>query len=288
MIQQFLDVLSATRSRHTVLAYGSDLAQLAEFLDGDFDLSPSRLQGYLRRYGVGARTRARKLSALKSFAKFCRQNGYLDKDPTELLEAPIQRRSLPKALTKKQCQDLLDGRLASETPLRDQALLELMYGAGLRVSELVGIDVGDLDLDDRCVRVRGKGNKDRIAPFGDPCRRAVEAYVHEERIPPSSGSPLFTGRTGRRLSDRTVRAMVKRHALRTGLPSEVSPHTLRHSFATHLLDGGADLKSVQQLLGHENLATTQIYTHVSIERLKEAVAKAHPRARSDERTPGDR
>lgn len=298
-IQQFLDSLAARRSPHTVRSYGADLNQLAVALDGEFDMIPARLQLYLRKYGGSPITRARKLSTLRSFARFCKAQGWLSEDPTESLEAPIRRRSLPKALSRQQAESLLDQPILSRTPLRDQALLELMYSAGLRAAEVVGVDVPDIDFGDLSLRVRGKGNKERIALFGESCRRALEAYISEERVPPShqrptpkahcphshtstlpqSQNPLFTNPKGGRLSTRSLQNVVKRLSLKVGLPDEVSPHTLRHSFATHLLDGGADLKTVQQLLGHENLATTQIYTHISIERLRETVRKAHPRSR---------
>ncbi len=279
LIQEFLDNLAARRSPHTVRSYGSDLAQLSRTAGGRFDLSPQTLTLYLRRYGGSAVTRARKLSALRSFARFCKSRGALAEDPTESLEAPIRRRGLPKALSRQQAEELLDQPIRTKTPLRDQALLELLYGAGLRASEAVAVDLKDVDFRDRSLRVRGKGNKERIALFGEPCRRALEAYMEEERTPPVKGDALFTNPKGGRLTSRSLQNVVKRLARRAGLPADVSPHTLRHSYATHLLDGGADLKTVQQLLGHENLATTQIYTHVSIERLKETVEKAHPRSR---------
>jgi integrase/recombinase XerC len=277
-IQAFLDHLAARRSAHTVKSYGADLSQLAAFLEGRFELTPLRLQSFLRVYGGSPTTRARKLSSLRSFARFLKKQGWLQTDPTEALEAPIRRKRLPKALSRQQASDLLDAEPANRSPLRDSALLELMYAAGLRVSEAVGANLTDLDFREGSIRVRGKGNKDRVALFGEPCLRAIQGYLHNERIPPADGDPLFTNSEGRRITVRTAHRIVKRWAMRAGLPPETSPHTLRHSFATHLLDGGADLKSVQQLLGHESLATTQIYTHISIERLKDAVEKAHPRA----------
>ncbi|MBS1723492.1 MAG: tyrosine recombinase XerC [Armatimonadetes bacterium] len=280
LIQGFLDHLQATRSPHTVRSYGADLAQLSVVTAGDFNLSPDILARYLRTYGKTPVTRARKLSSLRSFARYLRTIGRLEGDPTEALEAPFRRRPLPKTLSQHQAEELLDQAPESRTPLRDRALLELAYSAGLRASELVGLDMIDVDLEEQTVKVMGKGNKERISLFGGACRTAVLEYVRQERTPPKSGDPLFTNDKGLRLSTRTLQNVIKRWALRVGLPPSVSPHTLRHSFATHLLDGGADLKTVQQLLGHENLATTQIYTHVSIERLREAVGKAHPKGRA--------
>jgi integrase/recombinase XerC len=278
IIQEFLDHLAARKSPHTVRAYGSDLAQLSESLEGRFEMRQAALLEFLRKRGSHAATRARKLASLRAFAKFCRSRGYLDSDPTELLEAPMVRKPLPKALSRSQAESLADQPVLTRTPLRDQALIELLYGAGLRVSEAASLDVDHLDLKERQAEVHGKGNKDRVVLFGEPCSRALSAYIEEERVAPSAGRPLFTNSKGGRLGVRAMRAAVKRLARSAGLPEDVSPHTLRHSFATHLLDGGADLKTVQQLLGHESLATTQIYTHVSIERLVETVKKAHPRS----------
>ena len=259
-------------------SYGSDLAQLSASLNGEFDLTPSKLRLYLRKYGSSPVTRARKLSTLRTFAKYLKQAGHLQLDPTESLEAPIRRKNLPKALSLDQTTELLDQPEGGRTPLRDRALLELMYAAGIRASEVVGVNHSDIDFSEGTILVRGKGNKQRIALFGGTCKTALLDYASGERTMPETGDPYFTNKEGRRLTTRTVQNVVKRWAQRAGLSPEVSPHTLRHSFATHLLDNGADLKSVQQLLGHESLATTQIYTHISIERLKKTVDEAHPRS----------
>lgn len=277
-IQGFLDHIAATRSPHTVRSYGSDLSQLAKSLEGRFDLTPASITLFLRRFGKSRTTRARKLSSVRSFVRHLRTIGALQTDPTETLEAPIRRRSLPKAINQHQATALLDQPPPGKTPLRDQAMLELLYGAGIRASELVGLDLFDLDMKNRVAVVTGKGNKQRLVLFGEGCDRALRAYLAEERVPPRKGEPLFTNQRGARLTTRTLQNVIHRWASAAGLPSDVSPHTLRHSFATHLLDGGADLKTVQQLLGHENLSTTQIYTHISIERLRDAVRKAHPKS----------
>ena len=238
------------------------------------DLTPDRLRLVLRKYAKTPITRARKLSTLRSFCRFLRRQNVLENDPTELLEAPIRRKNLPKSLSRQQATDLLDQTDQGRTPLRDRALLELMYSAGLRVSELVAIDVTDLDFDAQTVRVLGKGNKERIALFGRTARQSLQEYIGGERVSPTHSHAVFTNSNGGRLTTRTVQNVIKRWCVAVGLPPQTSPHTLRHSFATHLLDGGADLKSVQQLLGHESLATTQIYTHVSMEKLRETVEKA--------------
>jgi integrase/recombinase XerC len=212
--------------------------------------------------------------------KYLKLVGMLEADPTEALEAPIKRRNLPKALSQEQAANLLDQMPSGDSPLRDRAILELIYSAGLRVSEAVSIDESDLDFDQCMVRVRGKGNKDRMTLFGKTCASSLQRYAKEERITPrgAGNQAFFTGPSGKRLTTRTVQNVIKRWAKGAGLPDTISPHTLRHSFATHLLDGGADLKAVQQLLGHESVSTTQIYTHVSVERLRDAVEKAHPRS----------
>ncbi len=303
-IQAFLDHLRSRRSAHTVRSYGADLAQLAASLApppgplpasgagehvprGEGELNAESLRAYLRTYGSSPVTRARKLSTLRTFVKFLRSTNRIDHDPTETLEAPIRRKKLPKALSPLQTNDLLEQDAAGKSPLRDRALLELMYAAGLRASEVVGVNLADIDFRERSLRVRGKGSKERIALFGLAAQEAIESYIAKERNelhphPREAGSvpaeALFLNPKGGRLSTRTVQNVVKRWALRAGLPPETSPHTLRHSFATHLLDGGADLKSVQQLLGHESLATTQVYTHLSVERLRQTVDKAHPRS----------
>lgn len=280
-IQAFLDHLSATRSAHTKRSYGADLAQLSGVIGGEEQLSaitPDQLRTYLRRFGKTPVTRARKLSSLRTFVKYLKSLGWLHSDPTETLEAPIRRRRLPKALSQHQAEALLDQGDVGKTPLRDRALLELMYAAGLRASEVVAVNMIDVDFTNKSLRVVGKGNKERITLFGDVCAEALRRYLLVERQGTREQPALFLNPRGARLTTRTVQNVVRRWARQAGLPPETTPHTLRHSFATHLLDGGADLKSVQQLLGHESLATTQIYTHISIERLREAVLRAHPKS----------
>lgn len=278
-VRAFMAHLSAVRSPNTCKGYETDLAQLRSHLGPEGDLTPDSLREYLRKYATSATTRARKLATLRSFVRFLVKAGRAQGDPTELIEAPIRRRRLPKALSQHQAEQLLDQAPVGKTPLRDRAILELAYGAGLRAGELAGVKVRDLDLDGLSLRVFGKGSKERVCLFGEPCRSALRDYIGAERVQPSSGDPLFTGPSGGALTSRTVQNVIKRWARSAGLPDDVTPHTLRHSFATHLLDGGADLKTVQQLLGHENLETTQVYTHVSIERLREAVEKAHPKSK---------
>lgn len=278
-IQRFLDYLRARRSEATVRAYGADLNQLALFTEGAFNFDTETLRKYLRKNGGSPRTRARKLSTIRSFAKYLRSTQVIERDPTEPLEAPFRRRNLPKSLNQPQTTNLLDQQDVGRTPKRDRAILELIYSAGLRSAEAISLDKQDLNFADSSLRVIGKGDKERIAFFGSTATAAIQEYIVGERVAPISGDALFTNDKGIRLTTRTVQKIVKRWALAVGLPPDTSPHTLRHTFATHLLDGGADLKTVQQLLGHSSLATTQIYTHVSIERLHETVQKAHPKGK---------
>ncbi len=278
-IQRFLDHLRARKSEATMRAYGADLSQLAELTGGHFIFETDTLRRYLRKYGSTPRTRARKLSTLRTFSKYLRSTKVIDRDPTEPLEAPFRRRNLPKSLNQPQAANLLDQQDVGRTPKRDRAILELIYSAGLRAAETVGLDLPDLNFNEQSLRVVGKGDKERVTFFGGAAARALQDYIEGERQTPVANDALFTNDKGGRLTTRTVQKIVKRWALAVGLPPDTSPHTLRHTFATHLLDGGADLKTVQQLLGHTSLATTQIYTHVSIERLHETVQKAHPKGK---------
>lgn len=277
-VERFLQTLAAGASPHTVRSYGSDLRQLASIADKfqAEELNESIIRDYLRKHGSSPRTRARKLCAVRSFTGFLIEVGLLGADPAVAIEAPIKRTRLPKDLSPGQAMELMEVEVG-KAPLRDQAILELLYGAGLRASEVVGIQLNDVDLGSRTVRVRGKGRKDRIVVFGEPAGDAIERYIEGER--PLEGGSLFVGAAGKSLSTRTVQRIVERRRALAGLPNDASPHSLRHSFATHMLTGGADLKTVQQLLGHESLGTTQVYTSVSIERLRDVVAKKHPRGK---------
>lgn len=277
-IQEYLVHLASTKSPHTVRSYASDLKPLAAHIASVAEITETVLLRFLREHAPSPVTRARKLASLRSFCRYARERKWLTTDPTTGLESPMRRRTLPKALSQNQAKDLLEQHAHSTAPLRDAALLELLYSTGMRAAEIVSLDAGALSFTDRSILVRGKGGKERMVLFGATAAQALTQYVHHERVAPSAGDPLFTNPRGRRLTTRTVQNVVRRWAAQAGLPPSTTPHTLRHSFATHLLDGGADLKTVQQLLGHANLATTQVYTHVSVERLREAVAKAHPRS----------
>jgi site-specific recombinase XerD len=281
-IDRFIEQLTMGRSPHTVRAYAVDLAQFLGVCNNKHIRSVARIQSqhireFLRCFAKTPVTRARKLCAIRTFTRFLMKMGWIEKDPAQGVEAPYRRKLLPKAISPQQAQTLVESHYG-KCPLRDIAILELLYGAGLRVSELVAIDLDAIDLKECTVRIHGKGNKDRLTVFGEPCGQAIEAYLQHERVPTESKA-LFVNPKGHRISQRTVQNIVERRRSLLGLSNDVSPHTLRHSFATHLLNGGADLKSVQQLLGHTSLATTQIYTHVSVERLREIIRTKHRRGR---------
>ena len=281
-VTRFLQALSAGSSAHTVRAYSADLKQLAATLREKNklyaeNLDETTIREFLRKYGPVPRTRARKLCSVRAFCDFLIEVGVLAKDPSAAIEAPIGRKTLPKDISPEQAARLLETELG-DSPLRDFAVLELLYGAGLRAAEVVDIDIKNIDFDTRTIHVRGKGRKERMAVFGEPAGIAITAYMASER-PVAKSDALFVNARGGRLSTRTVQRIVERRRAMAGLPKDASPHSLRHSFATHMLSGGADIKTIQQLLGHESLGTTQVYTSVSIERLRDVVATKHPRGK---------
>ena len=270
-------------------AYGVDLGQLAEWasaheLDPE-DLDPRglrRFAGVLSEQGASRSTVARKLAAIRSFYRVLVQRGELEGSPADLVASPKRDSYLPRVLKQGEVTGLLDSMPAS-TPLelRDRAIFELAYSAGLRAEELVNLEVVSLDPDAEQLRVEGKGGRTRIVPAGEPAWRALDAYLTRGR-PALAGAredpALFLSRSGRRLSTSDVRRRLRVAMRRFAANSGVSPHTLRHSFATHLLEGGADLRAIQELLGHASISTTQTYTRVESQRLKQAYARAHPRA----------
>jgi len=239
--------------------------------------------------GVGHTTLARKLASLRSFFHFLQQQGQVRDNVTKHVQAPKIRRPLPNVLPIDQVFALLDTAVTPPTPLtlRDQAILELLYAAGIRVSELVALDMQDFDLQAGTLRVQGKGRRERQVFFGKTAARALQAYleVRQTVLQGQETGALFVNHRGGRLTTRGVQLLVKKHCQRTGLPARTSPHTMRHAFATHLLDNGADLRAIQELLGHQQLSTTQKYTHVSTDRMLEVYDKAHPRARRSQETP---
>jgi tyrosine recombinase XerC len=291
-IDEFLHRLTVERgySPNTVRAYARDLAEFAGFMEGrgrepqQAGLRDVRaFMATQRIRGLARSTLARRAAAIRSFYKHLLREGRIGTNPMAALRSPRREQKLPRFLTVEQVERLLAQPDAGTwIGRRDLAMLETLYGAGVRVGELVGLNHEDLDLRGGLLRVRGKGKKERIVPAGRCAVAAVKRYLKGG----GDGAParrdrravFVTARSGRRISARSVRRVVTRHAVAAGLDPGTSPHSLRHSFATHMLAGGADLRAVQELLGHENLSTTQVYTHLSHEHLKETYDRAHPRA----------
>ena len=296
LVLDFLAYLEFERglSRNTLEAYRSDLFQFGRFLEprgvGAIEAAPRDVGDFLAGLATGdgdarpasAATIHRKSASLRSFYRHLRREGLRDSDPTAALSPPRRGRKLPNVLTRADVQRLLaQPRGSTPTALRDRALLELMYACGLRASEAIGLDVGDVDDEDRVVRARGKGSKERVVPVGQAALRALGSYLERGRpalVKKLPETRLFVNFRGRSLTRQGLYKIVRRHAQSAGLADRMSPHTLRHTFATHLLAGGCDLRSVQEMLGHADVATTQLYTHLSSERLKDVYFRAHPRA----------
>ena len=302
IIDQFIGYLRTQRgySDHTVRGYLTDLNQFVDFLSDRKGLGKEEkariemgdigyrvIREYLGRlYGKYNRsTIARKLSAVRSFFYYAERNGLGEGNPAADISTPKQGKYIPGHLPVDDMFRLLQGP-DKEKPLglRDLAVIEVLYSCGIRVAELAGLDISDVDFDRRLIRIIGKGNKERIVPIGLKALDAVKEYL--EAVTPirrkcpdmdKREEPLFINYRGRRLSTRSIGSIIKKYATECGLMMNITPHSLRHTFATHLLDGGADLRSVQELLGHVSLSTTQRYTHVSLDRLMEVYDKAHPR-----------
>ncbi len=282
------------RSPHTVRAYVGDVTRLLRFAHAEgavhlADLDLTDLRGWLAHEGAAGHARAtvaRRAAAARVFTAWAHTRGLLVVDPGDRLATPASRRSLPGVLKQGEATALLDvATVAADdgdpVHLRDLLVLELLYATGMRVGELVGLDLHDVDDARRTVRVLGKGAKERVVPYGPPAQRALETWLADGRPAlrtAESGSALLLGARGRRLDPRTARSVVHRMLRHVPGAPDLGPHGLRHSAATHLLEGGADLRTVQEILGHATLATTQIYTHVSVERLRATYEQAHPRA----------
>jgi integrase/recombinase XerD len=301
-IQRFLDHLTIERglSVHTVAAYRRDLERYANFLRARGITDARRVDERAvtahvaavsaSTYGDGRSYRAtsvvRALSSVRAFHRFLLRDGKISSDPTAAVIRPKLPRSLPKPLSVDDVARVLAHPDRSAKGLRDRAVLETLYGAGLRISELVGLDVDDLDLQEGSVRVLGKGGKERDVPIGRYARDAISAYLTRVRpqiVTARSRSALFLNLRGGRLTRQGCTGIVQQHAAGAGIRKKVSPHTFRHSFATHLLEGGADVRVVQELLGHASVATTQVYTLVTREHLREVYFTSHPRARATRR-----
>ncbi len=295
-VLDFLAYLEFERhlSRNTLEAYRADLLQFGDFLarrDADaLRAQHAELAGFLAELATGTDDRAaaapatlqRKAACLRSFYRHLRREQIIAHDPTADLRAPRKTQRLPNVLSRGEVAQLLAAPSGTAAPaLRDRALLELMYACGLRASEAVSLEVGDLDLNHGVLRARGKGSKERLVPIGREAVGAVRAYLERGRpalVGAHEAGHLFVNRRGTGLTRQGLYKIVQRHARSAGLEDRMSPHTLRHTFATHLLAGGCDLRAVQEMLGHADISTTQVYTHLSAERLRDVYHRAHPRA----------
>lgn len=289
LIEKFLRYLEIEKnaSSHTVLNYKLDLYDFKKFLqdkpiEGVDYLTLRKYLVYLKEGNLTNRTISRRISCLRSFYRFLFREGLIKNNPVLMLSTPKQDKMLPIFLTEDEVTKLIEAPSSdSLSGLRDRAILETLYSTGMRVSELVSLDIDKIDFIGATVKVFGKGKKERMLPIGDTALEAINKYLKSRNAQKKAKKEtriLFLNKNNRRLSDRGVRKIVDKHIHTVSLKSGVSPHTLRHSFATHLLDRGADLRSVQELLGHANLSTTQIYTHLTTDRLKSVYQKAHPRA----------
>lgn len=301
LIHRFLEHLQGERqlSPQTLRAYEHDLVTFHEFLAADFlgkapeDVRPQDVDALavrsflaaLTRRGLGKRSQGRALSAVRSLFRFACLEGVMPANPAQGVKTPKVPKTLPRHLRPGEVENLIEAP-AGDEPLqrRDRAILELLYAAGLRVSELVGLDWKDIDLSARVLRVMGKGSKERMVPFGRPAADALRRWLEVWeglRDPMQDGEPVFLNHVGGRLTDRSVRRVIDRWVDAAAVARGVHPHTLRHTFATHLLENGADLRAIQELLGHSSLSTTQKYTHLEVDRLLSVYRDAHPRARRD-------
>jgi integrase/recombinase XerC len=291
-VERYLGYLRTVRnlSGHSLSAYGTDLVQLTDFLESRSVIDPATVThldirgwlGALREKGMARASVARKLAAVRSLFRWLHREGLVPADPAAALRTPRKEKRLPIYLSREEVERLLAAPTGDALQVRrDRAILEVLYSSGVRVSELSGLDEVDLDLRSGVARVRGKGRKERLAGLGRHAVESIQDYLRgkhrSSRI--RHVEALFVNREGTRLSPRGIQRVVARWLKVADLDPRISPHKLRHSFATHLLDAGADLRSVQELLGHRNLATTQIYTHVTAGRLREVYDRAHPRAK---------
>ncbi|MDR0291316.1 MAG: tyrosine-type recombinase/integrase [Elusimicrobium sp.] len=274
-------------SPHTLRAYGADLAEMDGYLAAQ-KLTPEQffLHKNLRAYlalitekNSKKNTVLRKISVLRSFAKYLLKQGIIEINPFKLLPSPKRERLLPKFLTEAETERLLDTAAnQGKMPARDRALFELIYSSGLRRSEVTGMTVGDVNFNMGVARVMGKGSKERLVPITDAAIEAVKEYLAARPVY-DGGSPLFLNRLGKRLTGDGLAYLIKNITIKANLARKITPHSLRHSFATHMLNNGCDLRSLQEMLGHKSLAATQVYTHVSLERLKKIYGESHPRSK---------
>jgi integrase/recombinase XerC len=280
-------------SPHTLRAYEREVAQFAEFARTEMTcrdprgVSPNVVRAYLAQLHSRRLARVstqRALAALRTYFRFLAREGAVDANPAKVVPTPRAPKKLPEMVTAPQLAELLEALPATPAGRRDRAALELLYGAGLRAGELVGLDLDDVDLAQRLARVRGKGRKERLVPFGREAEKALRSYLPDRAAwraqadALASGEPLFVNQRGGRLSDRSLRRILDAAVRQVALVHRLHPHTLRHAFATHLLEAGMDLRAIQELLGHASLSSTQRYTHLDLAHLMETYSKAHPRA----------
>ena len=294
-IDRFVSYLESERnaSEHTVRAYSRDLVEFVELLKLEDDADPNGVDhlvirkylSCLRNRGLSKTTIARKLSSLRAFFKFLLRRNIVETNPAQDMRTPRREKKLPRFLDESEANALIEAPDTSGPKgCRDRAILEMLYGSGLRVAELVALNISDIDMISEVATVRGKGRKERLAPLGSQAVAALRNWLNDRRgvVARLGGDDqavfINCQRGGNRLDSRSIRKLLDVYVKQAGLAGRISPHTLRHSFATHLLDHGADLRSVQELLGHANLQSTQIYTHVSTERLRKVYDKAHPRS----------
>ncbi len=295
-VDDFIRYLEVERnaSLNTRLSYLRDLREFEAFLNSSgiaFDVKAIKepdITAFVYRLFRDHKkaTIARKLSSIRSFFRFLSRKGLVEANPAELVPTPKVEKYLPPVLTGEEAGLLVEGPKKTDSPtaLRDLAILEVLYSSGIRVSELTGIALKDLDLEAGTIKVLGKGNKERIAYLGDYAKDSLKRYIDGERRAVEPGAPLFAGKGGDgRVAVRTVQRLVKKYAAASGIDKTPTPHALRHSFATHLLDAGVDLRSIQEMLGHSKLSTTQRYTRVSMKSMTEAYDKAHPRAKLEKK-----
>ncbi len=286
-------------SYHTRRNYLSDLRQFREFLlengvDKPADVDQTVIRAFLAslyRRKIKKVSVSRKVASLRAFFKFLLREGKVRYNPAQMVQTPKADKYLPSFLSIDEVFSLLGVKFKSDVSgMRDRAIIEFLYSAGVRVGELTGLDTADVDFSSSLVKVRGKGRKERIVPVGGPALSALKDYISNrpgtggDTAGSYAGSPLFLNRSGSRLTPRSVRRIIDKYIMLSGIGRKISPHTLRHTFATHLMDAGADMRSIQELLGHESLSTTQKYTSVSVTRLMEIYDRSHPRARGEQRS----
>jgi integrase/recombinase XerC len=290
LIEQFLRYIEIEKggSAHTIRAYRKDLSSFSSYMKGDIKSADViDVRGFVAaqiKQGLKKTTVSRRLSSIRSFLGFLYREGFITSNPSKLVSNPKLPKLLPKFLSVDDVFSLIEKPEGiGFIPSRDRAIMELLYSSGLRVSELTGLSVEDINIRESLVKVRGKGKKERIVPVGSKAMEAVKSYLVERLLRKGRDRGLFLNRSGRKLTDRGVRRIVVKYARAVAIHGKIGPHTLRHSFASHLLQGGADLRVIQELLGHRSLSTTQKYTHLNITHLMDIYDKAHPFAREEEK-----